>query len=103
MNPIVGFLRALGGKVVVPHFQRTLGRFEQKLQNVRQVQRDLLLQKVRRCARSQFGVDHHFHEIRTLEDFRRNIPIAQYDYYYPYIKQVTEGNVTAMFPPARSC
>jgi hypothetical protein len=99
MNRLIGLLRALAGKVVVPHFARKLRRFEDKLGRAREIQHWLALEKVRYCRDTQFGRDHHFHEIRTLADFKRNIPIAPYDYYYPYIKQVTEGNIAAMFPP----
>ena len=98
MNPLLGFFRAMAGKIVVPQLERVLRRFEDKLQRARAVQRELLFRKIRRGADSRFGRDHHFGEIRTLEDFRRNIPIAQYDYFYPYIKQVTEGDETALFP-----
>lgn len=98
MNPVIGFLRALAGKIVVPQIEKKLRKFEAQMQDAAKVQRELLFQKIRRCQSSQFGRDHHFNEIKTLADFRRQIPIAQYDYYYPYIKQVTEGNVTAMFP-----
>lgn len=98
MNPVIAMLRALAGKIVVPQVERKLRRFEHQLQNARTVQRELLFQKIRRCEGSQFGRDHHFASIKTLEDFRRNVPIRQYDYYQPYIDQVTHGNVEAMFP-----
>ncbi|QDU59667.1 GH3 auxin-responsive promoter [Planctomycetes bacterium Pan216] len=98
MNSMVGFLRALAGKVIVPQIERKLRRFESQLETARRVQGELWRRKIERCADSQFGRDHHFRGIKTLEDFRRNIPIAQYDYYQPYIQQVTEGNVGAMFP-----
>lgn len=89
----------MAGKVVVPRLERQLARFQEQLHNAPTIQRELLFKKIRRCAESQFGRDHHFSNIRTIEDFRKSIPIAQYDYYYPYIQKVTHGNVTAMFPP----
>lgn len=98
MNRLVGILRALAGKVVVPQLQRRLRRFERDLANARQLQQSIALEKVRHCADSQFGRDHHFRSIKTLADFKRNIPIRQFDYYQPYIKHVTEGNIEAMFP-----
>lgn len=98
MNPIVSFLRALAGKVIVPQVERKYRQFEAKLHRAREVQRDLLFAKIRRCASSRFGRDHGFERIRTVEDFRRQIPIAEYDYYHPYIQRVAEGDVEAMFP-----
>lgn len=98
MNPIVAFLRSLAGKILVPQIEKRYRKFAQQLQNARQVQLEVLLAKIRRCQSSQFGRDHHFHEIRTRDDFRRRIPIAEYDYYHPYVERVTRGDVTAMFP-----
>src|SRR5882724_5919270 len=98
MNPILGFLRGLAGKVVVPRLEAKLHAFEMQLSKARQVQRDLLFAKLRRAASSAFGRDHGFSGIRTLEDFRRQVPIAGYDYYRPYIERVTKGEIGAMFP-----
>lgn len=98
MNPLVAALRALAGKIIVPRMERQYRRFEAMLRDAPRIQRELMLQKVRRCAESQFGRDHGFRQIQSLEDFRRQIPIQPYDYYQPYIKRVTQGDVTAMFP-----
>lgn len=99
MNKIVAALRALAGKILVPQVEKRYRNFERQLQNARKVQHDILFAKIRRCQSSQFGRDHHFDQIRTLDDFRRQIPIAEYDYYHPYVERVTHGEVTAMFPP----
>lgn len=99
MNPIFSFFRALAGKVIVPQIEKRYKQFEAKCHDARRVQKDVLFSKIKRCQGSQFGRDHHFREIKTLSDFRRQIPVATYDYYYPYVKEVTEGNVEAMFPP----
>lgn len=98
MNWILSQLRALAGKVVVPMMERRYAAFAAKLKDARRVQEELFLAKVRRCAQSAFGRDHGFREIRSLADFRKRIPVAPYDYYHPYIRRVTEGDVAAMFP-----
>ena len=99
MNPIFSFFRALAGKVIVPQVEKRYKQFEVQCHNARRVQKEVLFAKLKRCQSSQFGRDHHFDEIKTLADFRRQIPIATYEYYHPYVKQVTEGYVEAMFPP----
>ncbi len=38
-----------------------------------------------------FGKDHDFASIRTYEDFKKRVPIRDYEELKPYIKQVTEG------------
>ncbi len=74
-----------------------LERFLASAKQSREIQLQTLFVKLRRHANSRFGLDHGFADIRSLEDFRRRIPIANYEYYRPYIEQVKHGNVAAMF------
>lgn len=62
-----------------------------------EVQRNLLMSRIARHADSQFGRDHHFHEIRTPADFRRRVPIRGYDAMEPYIDRVRQGDLGALF------
>jgi len=62
-----------------------------------EIQRSLLLSRLARHADTQFGRDHHFHEIRTPADFRRRVPIRGYDGHEPYIDRVRQGDLGALF------
>ena len=99
MNSVVSLLRSLAGKIVVPRMEAKYRKFERQLAAARTVQRELLLAKIRRAAPSKFGRDHGFSSIRTVADFRRQVPIQGYDYYWPYVERAAKGDVTAMFPP----
>lgn len=98
MNWLISQLRALAGKVVVPRLEARLARFQQRLERAREVQEALWRAKVRRAASSGFGRDHGFSQVRDYADFKKAVPIAQYDYYHPYIDRVARGDVGAMFP-----
>lgn len=74
-------------------------RFLADTQRAAQVQHDRLLSLVRRHADSDFGRDHHFSEIRSPADFRRQVPIRAYDGHEPYIARVREGHTNALFGP----
>jgi hypothetical protein len=76
-----------------------LKRFSENAKRSPEIQHQVLFAKLRRHANSRFGVDHGFSEIRSLEDFRRRVPIANYEYYRPYIEQVKQGQISAMFGP----
>ncbi len=52
-----------------------------------------MLEKLRRNNNSQFGRDHVFANIRRGEDFRRELPIIDYDYHRDYIEGVKQGDV----------
>ncbi len=65
----------------------------------REIQHEVLLKKVRRNAESRFGREHGFAGIRSVDDFRRRVPVAGYEYYRPYVERVKQGDVRAMFGP----
>ena len=74
-------------------------RFMAACQDAGRVQRDLLLARVARHADSQFGRDHHFASIRSEDDFRRQVPVGDYDRHEPYIARVRGGDTDALFGP----
>jgi hypothetical protein len=94
-NVITAFAKA----AVVPFYRRKWRRFEALLAQARTVQHAALFDKLRRCADTRFGREHGFGTIRTVEDYRRLVPIAEYDYIAPYMKDVTDGRFDALFPP----
>ncbi|MBW3598674.1 MAG: GH3 auxin-responsive promoter family protein, partial [Planctomycetes bacterium] len=76
---------------------RELSRFVAGARDSRLAQRRVLLEKLRRNAESDFGRDHGFADIRSVEDFRRRLPITNYEYYRPYVDRLKQGRITAMF------
>ncbi len=46
---------------------------------------------VRDTEQTVFGKDHHFDEIGTYEDFKKNVPIRDYEGLRTYIDQIKEG------------
>src|SRR5205823_6743065 len=50
---------------------------------------------------TQFGRDHHFADINTVADYRRNVPVAPYEYVAPYIEKVQRGDTRALLADPR--
>lgn len=76
-----------------------LRRFRVQAKQAQQVQHDALMAKVRRNAASDYGRHHGFGDMHSVEDFRRRHPITRYEDVEPYVRQVMQGNVRAMFAP----
>jgi len=72
--------------------------FERQLTNASQVQRDWLLHRIQLATSTRFGQNHKFSAIRTVDDFRKQVPIAEYDYIAPYINAVAAGDSQALIP-----
>ncbi len=89
-------LRNVVGKVVARPIKRQLRRFEAATQEPRQVQEALLHRILTHQAPTDFGREHRFADIRTVADFRRQLPVASYEYFEPYMARVRRGDLRAL-------
>ncbi|MEZ6090597.1 MAG: GH3 auxin-responsive promoter family protein [Pirellulaceae bacterium] len=64
-----------------------------------QIQQDVLLRNLRQCVDSRFGNDHGLRGIRNSADFRRQVPITDFEYVRPYVDDVCNGDPQALFSP----
>jgi GH3 auxin-responsive promoter len=46
---------------------------------------------IRQARNTQFGVDHHFDQIKTFEDFTKNVPVRDYEGLKSYVDKVVKG------------
>lgn len=94
------FLVRLGRLLTYP-VRRKLHQFESACQDPESVQAALLSHILRKQAATGFGRDHHFDDIRTVGDYRRNVPVAPYEYVAPYIGRVQRGDTRALLADRR--
>lgn len=91
--------RDLVSALVRGRARRRFRRFEEACAQPQQVQREVLLAKVARQADSGFGREHGFAHIDSVEEFRRRVPVCDYEYLRPYIDRVRRGEPQALFGP----
>ncbi|MGE3822007.1 MAG: GH3 auxin-responsive promoter family protein [Isosphaeraceae bacterium] len=94
---MLGMVKRLIGRPIARRARGLANSFLEQTRHAPEVQRALLLDRIRRHADSQFGRDHHFDEIRTTEDFRHRVPIRGYEGHEPYVDRVRRGDVGALF------
>ena len=92
-------IRKYAGKPLERRARRLADEFLRQTERAPEVQQARLLELIRRNADSQFGRDHHFHEIHSAADFRKRVPIRGYDGHEPYIAKVRQGDTRALFGP----
>jgi hypothetical protein len=90
------FLLVRFGRLVALPIHRRITRFRRDCENPERVQADLLRRILARQAATAFGRDHHFAAVRTAADFRRNVPVAPYEYVEPYVERVKKGETAAL-------
>ena len=76
-----------------------LRRFLRQGERASQIQRESILKRVAANAESRFGRDHGFAHIRSIDEFRNQVPIGGYERHREYIEDVMRGDVGAMFQP----
>src|SRR4051794_34492725 len=90
------FIRNVLGKIVARRVRARLNAFEDATHHPREVQEALLRRIVERQAGTDFGKKHGFRAIQSAADFRRNVPVAGYEYVEPYIRRVMQGETNAL-------
>lgn len=60
-------------------------------QNAAEDQEKLLISLVKTAEKTLFGKEHQFENIKTVQDFRKNVGIADYEDLKPYIEKVKKG------------
>lgn len=53
---------------------------------------------VKKAAKTEFGLKHHFSEIKNHQQFINNIPLNSYDDLKPYIDRMIEGEQNILWP-----
>ncbi len=89
-------LRKFLGKLIALPVRRQLAAFEAATHNPREVQEALLRRILAAQTDTDFGRAHHFADVRTVADFRHNLPVAAYEYFEPYIARVQRGEFRAL-------
>ncbi len=56
---------------------------------------EYLIDKAKNTA---FGRDHHFENIKTYDDFKKQVPVRDYEDLRPYIDRVTHGEENILWP-----
>ncbi len=74
-------------------------KFVKSAKNFKQTQQNILLKKIRRAQSSELGQKYGFSSIKSIEDFRRQVPLSTYEDVAPYIEKVKQGNIEALFHP----
>jgi len=61
-------------------------------------QQKILVENLKRASSTSFGKDHHFSDLKTYDDFKKAVPVRDYEDLKPYINKVTEGKPDILWP-----
>ncbi len=66
--------------------------------NALAAQQNVLQNLIADAKNTAFGRDHHFESIKTYEDFKKAVPVREYEELRPYIERVVKGEPNVIWP-----
>ena len=83
------------GNLVMKNRMQTL---EHTVTHPHDTQQDVLRQLLETARDTVFGKQHGFGKIRNYEQFRRQVPLSNYEDLYPYIERLLKGEQNMLWP-----
>ena len=65
--------------------------FEKASHNVRQTQESIFKSVIDSCRDTVFGREHGFGKIRSIMDYRRAVPVRDFEGHRAYVERMTKG------------
>jgi hypothetical protein len=62
-----------------------------------ETQKAVFLNLIKEAKQTQFGIDHHFDEIKNFEDFTKQVPVRDYEALKPYVDRVVKGEENVLW------
>lgn len=88
-------LKAFGAKLLA---KVVVARQYKDAANARQIQQEILAKLIADAASTQFGKDHGFGSIKSHEDFRKAVPVRDYELLRPYVDRMVKGEENVLWP-----
>ena len=68
------------------------------VQNPIETQQKVFQKLLKSAKKTEFGKDHNFAEIKTFDDFAKQVPIRDYEELRPYVDRVVKGEESILWP-----
>lgn len=79
-------------------FAKYISKKEQKwIQNPIITQENVFKNLIKEAKNTQFGKDHNFHKIKSYDDFKKNVPIRDYEELRSYIELIQKGETDVLW------
>ncbi|MCP4121298.1 MAG: GH3 auxin-responsive promoter family protein [Bacteroidetes bacterium] len=73
-------------------------RYEKAVRNPLAYQQKVFEKLLRNGSKTLFGQDHGLDEVRTYEDFKKQVPVRDYEALKPYVEKIKSGEPDVLWP-----
>lgn len=92
---MLGFIKK---KIALIWAKKHVAKTQQFKHNADSDQERLILELVKTAEKTLFGRNHQFENIQSVDDFQKQVPIADYEDLKPYIEKVKKGQAKILWP-----
>ncbi|KZX16851.1 GH3 auxin-responsive promoter [Methanobrevibacter cuticularis] len=73
------------------------GKFQEFLRDPYTIQKEILFDILNHGKSSEFGIKHSFKDIKSIEEFQKNVPVSEYSDYLDDIEKIKKGKEDILF------
>ncbi|WP_378180202.1 GH3 auxin-responsive promoter family protein [Aquimarina sp. SS2-1] len=88
-------IKSLGAKIFAKHIRKKINKWAN---NPVKTQKQVFDKLITSAQNTAFGEDHHFKNIKTHQDFVKNVPIRDYEELRSYVDRVVKGESDVLWP-----
>jgi len=82
----------------LPFARQVVKKNDNWKKNAVKVQNTLLLSLISKAKNTKFGKDHNFTEIENYSDWRKNVPVRDYEGLKIYVQEIIDGKKDVLWP-----
>jgi hypothetical protein len=91
-------MKGLINTVIKQYLGLRMRRVEQYMQHPEMTQERIFSTLLRQATHTEFGKKYGFGDIRSFDDFQRNVPVHEYDQIKEYIQRMMRGEKDILWP-----
>lgn len=88
----------LKSKIAQLYAKRQAKKVRYWMDNAIELQQKTMKKLIAKASSTEFGKDHNFSSIKTYEDFKRNVPVNDYEGLKEYVEKVVDGESDVLWP-----
>lgn len=81
-------IKSIGAKLFASFIHHKTQKW---VNNPIETQQKVFEELIQQAKNTQFGKDHHFEQIKSFEDFAKNVPVRDYEELRPYVDRIVKG------------
>ncbi len=89
---------SIKSRILVPFVRRIFRKLKNQSMHAIEDQHKIMMQLVKEAGNTRFGIDHGFASIKNYEDFKKKIPVRDYEELRPYFDAIANGEANVLWP-----